>query len=1181
MHNLSKKIILILFICTVFFTYMPVYSQITYEWELKKDGLESRLPMVFTVVQTDPGNTNNNVHQIQLDFRPYIAQATGGEGGGGLYFELYLPGAVSPSIYISNPPINDGDAGYINDYGSDTGYYITLNKITSELRWQLSIRYKPIDPSFARGVIGDTNHPSTSDTFIFIARNVTLPDPIGDDWLSKIDMTVATRTRSEYNGSAAFGSTGLSFDEPPAITITAPTIPASGILAYSIPVSAATPYATETFTASVTNDVPGEITGAIWSYEPPPSSTCTAGNNGGGNSWANKDFNCLGFQSMMFQVEETIVGTLTQKAIKYIPIVLKNPATIAMTVTSPAGSPPVGVVPQSLSVSGTVTSNDPLPEPADHDSNSYDYTNIRWEIKKDGSAIVTTFSTGSLSPGAYNIGESGRYRVTCRVDDDYGFEGSSYTDILITPVETMVFPPTRGVPFDSDPPDIDGVLYQVDENGDGDYLDALDIVENGWTGSYRLTYQNGTIPPNVAFQGIRDKYSSSDYLFLSFEVRNDMTFDDDDVIVLNFSADTSLTTHTDDRRIFIFPLSDTDPATDTWNKSPRLIEIYEKNAGGTWSLLTSDTATIAGMNIAAKVHSWQDVSVSCWDVEVQVPTNTNLGTSSWINLNDNFLFYFDVIRINSNITPDADGYAVQFSWPRRIPLPFDELTTYPFPVQLWGSAYKINSPLCKGLSITSSGDIGIDDGSAYLSGMMNLSTNNRFVARVTNTTERVYEDPSSPGSAIGDPIDAEDVIVTFKIAHWGVVGQDGDWRMVQSANPGCPEPVAGQYQNNPTCEQDVPAEAGVGANPKHEFYVDWLLSPADQTHYAAHLHQCIKVEIDSFGDTTILQTGVARNMDFDPTSSRFSRVARIDSMGFGKPSGADNNKILLMVSTQEWKRKRDKIDSGYDKKDKKTSRTDASMDAAIAKMEQQPEETASVGDGEVTSYMNYIVNGYMETGDIIIINDHRYKLLEPMGSFGYVITHEGDVGEWEHDIEGAEEVAEDIYTIEIPAEHWEEVTTTIESMPPSVLPPGICFSLHGGASIPLGTFANKYDIGYNGMVDIGFQLFPDFYIVALFAYHMFPADPSASVDDLQLITAALNLKYFMHLAAFSLGVGAGPVIYIPDFNFSKIDFGYDAKVSIDYAITNTLTLEIGAIYYSTFQQKNWFLQGHAGIIFNF
>ena len=88
------------------------------------------------------------------------------------------------------------------------------------------------------------------------------------------------------------------YDAPRDITITAPVIPASGILTYIVPVGAVIPYVTETFTATVTNDVPAEITGAKWIYTPPGSSSCIAGEQAG-NTRTNKDFDCPGFQRMI------------------------------------------------------------------------------------------------------------------------------------------------------------------------------------------------------------------------------------------------------------------------------------------------------------------------------------------------------------------------------------------------------------------------------------------------------------------------------------------------------------------------------------------------------------------------------------------------------------------------------------------------------------------------------------------------------------------------------------------------------------------------------------------------------------------------------------------------------------------------------------------------------------------
>lgn len=146
------------------------------------------------------------------------------------------------------------------------------------------------------------------------------------------------------------------------------------------------------------------------------------------------------------------------------------------------------------------------------------------------------------------------------VTDDYDIAGSGFVDVYAAPIEKMVFPPHRGVPFDNDEPENDGVVDYFDLDGDGvrdpveDADTDDDLFAHGWTGAYRLTCETGAYPSNIAFQSTRPRNSARQRLYLSFEMRNDPTFDDEDVIVLAFRRDADSSSPEDDRKIFVFPV---------------------------------------------------------------------------------------------------------------------------------------------------------------------------------------------------------------------------------------------------------------------------------------------------------------------------------------------------------------------------------------------------------------------------------------------------------------------------------------------------------------------------------------------------------------------------------------------------------------------------------------------------
>ncbi len=1202
----------IVFCLFLLFSCLSIHAQTReYTWEFDTtETAVAKIVVAFDVFETDETTPTNNVHTARVIFNTNTVQNTG--GGTPFILRLYVPQKIVsldlvPSSASYSCDIIFGATNVCNSGNPPSqGCLITRTTLAGDGNYQLDITYKSVTGPLY-GYVNDSNAATTRvDEFILIAENVALPATPGPSGKKEVTAQIRSVSASGMPGTPS-STNGVIFDNPPEISISNPvSISAVGydLLAgaKTEPSTAGIDTAAVSFAGSftdesddpadaVTNPVPDADTVTCkWTYGAtntpvanptvPQSITLTEG----GDNYV---------YLVATEVLRTVpAGDIAQEEKKKIRLVVKDPPTVTVNVTNPASVPPIGGVPTDVNVNATVDPLDPLLEPNDLDVNTTDYS-TSWTEKKDGVATVDNFANNTTTPAAYHIGTSGRHRITCTATDDYGITGTGFADILITPIEAMVFPPVRGVPTDPNAPEIDGILYQREVDGTPGIIQdpnhnqvtdpGEDIVENGWTGSYRITYQNGSFPANVAFQGIRDKTTSPDNLYMSFEVRNDVTFDNDDVIVLNFSADNSVGTPANDKRVFIFPLHsgigasdvngsgtpiDTVPTDDKYNKPVRAIQVYERSGATGWSEIT-DSTILSGLNIVAKVHSWQDGSTYAWDLEVKIPVKAAATTLFSTDLADNFLFYFDVIRIDSTHAAGDAGYATQFTWPRSIPVPQSELDTYEFPVNLWGNSYKTNTTACKGVYINSGSDIGIYTGTANLSSEISLTAINRFTARVSNTSEKVIEDGSNPGTSIGQPIPGQDVAITFKLAHWGVVGQDGDWRKIPSTNPSCPEP-ADQYNNNPTCAQDVSASAGQGVTPKYDFFLDWTLDATDNMYYSSHKHQCMKVEVDSFSDTNILQTGVARNMDFG-TASEFSQIARIDAKGFGKaPAGKTKQRVYLVVtkkeSTRKIDRKNNKITTGSLSSDDKKSDLPAKPASAA--------DSSSSDTSSTESILDYIVNGYLDTGEFLVINQHKYRIFESMGSYEYIITHEGEVETWKDDIEGADKVGEDTWALDVPVEGFVDVVNRIAPYNPI-----FSASIHGGASTPLSAFANSYGTGWNAMIDLGIKVFPNMYLMGLAGYNWFPP-VSSSGTATSIINLSLNAKYFIPVQPFlEVGIGAGVECTIQDF--ASINYGYDADLSLDYIINPFTVLELGTVYHSRFNQEYWFLQSHLGIMFRF
>lgn len=1157
LHKIKKSSLIFLFLfCSPLFIFSQFSS--TYTWLHTED-----VSIKFNVPE------GADIHQVVLDV--FTNEDQGDIGITGYpSFKIFRPDlldADSPLAPTWNASTYTGTCSYGGDFSGATIEIQEINKLTDVAapntgNYRFKIRYKPLGS-------GDYGSCGTNDDWIIVINGLNNPSE------NSIDVSVGSRTTSTYS-SGTLNTTLVLIDLPPQPVITLPEPEFTPTDLNPIDVNQLTGEATDatiTFAGQHGNDGFADLVNSecLWKYN---SSSENYNITTPPTVPVNKVINLNeGLTNVSLEITEILrthdTGDIKQTGTANIYVILKKPPEVGVNVTSIGdedpllSDPPVGDVPTKVSLTTIgIVHYDPVVEPEPesfYDDNETDYEIVRWEIQKEGYAVPI-----EITPRVDNhefvddlaIIESGKHRIKVIIEDDYGIQGEGYADVYVAPIEKMVFPPHQGVPFDNDEPDIDGVLDYFDVDGDGvrDPVDDPDsdddLFEHGWTGSYRLTYENGAYPPNIAFQGTRSRYTSQPYLYLSFEVRNDPTFDDEDVIVLTFRGDANSIELEDDRKIFIFPVStnigasdglggpdDLDPSVEKYNKPPHLIE-YWKRSGYGWEEVTAITSSTAGFDV--KVWSkTEGVNSLSYDVEIQVPTNKIAGGTDWIDFEDDFLFYFNVIRIDS--TDSENLIAVENTWPRDLPIDYlaqGNLHDYPFPPLVWGKSFKTTTDECRGVSLEAWNDIGIDDGSAVLSDLMSLTEENRFVARVTNNSEKVIEHPLGSGNHSAEPVIANDVRATFRIAHWGVVGQDGDWREIPAGD-------------NPTSFQDIPAGAG-NTESVYEFQTLWELAPTDAGFYAEHLHQCIKVELDSSGNTNILKKGVARNMDFDPVASEFFRVARISTVGFGlPPEGEDKHSVILQVSTKYWEKNADPV------RGLKSGNQISGID----------------------SHLSYIVNGYIDTGRVIIINKKSCKIYAPMGSFGYVIYHDGEVKDWRHGIEGAEEVALNTYKLEIEPESYKDIVTRIEPIEPC----GISLSLHAGAASPVvpSAFANDYSTGFCVFGDLGYKLSNQWSIISLFGYNYFPAK-TTGIDDTSIINIALNIKRFFPVPnrpKFTLGIGVGPEMFIQDF--ATIDWGYDLDLSLGYKINKTLTFEGGVVYHSNIDQENWFIQTHGGIVINF
>lgn len=144
-------------------------------------------------------------------------------------------------------------------------------------------------------------------------------------------------------------------------------------------------------------------------------------------------------------------------------------------------------------------------------------------------------------------------------------------------------------------------------------------------------------------------------------------------------------------------------------------------------------------------------------------------------------------------------------------------------------------------------------------------------------------------------------------------------------------------------------------------------------------------------------------------------------------------------------------------------------------------------------------------------------------------------------------------------------------------------SLHGGTAVPLGTYADTFDLSYNILLDVDYHLSPRVAIVGFFGYNDFKSKISA-IDNTYWLNLSLNLRYYTPIALLatnrlSFYVEAGPGLYIP--KDGDVKFGYNIGGGFNYRVNPHVFLETGIDYHYILDRDIQFIHNHLGVVFHF
>jgi hypothetical protein len=593
-----------------------------------------------------------------------------------------------------------------------------------------------------------------------------------------------------------------------------------------------------------------------------------------------------------------------------------------------------------------------------------------------------------------------------------------------------------GLPGQPNPPTIDGFVEPEDfvEVGFGT---TPSQVDTGWTGAARVTYIADTAVgvgrPLVDFQCL--KHNTQDFIYLSFVVRRDTGFQDQDRIVIVFHpnyATGSATKTGEERRLDILPNSTGTGVAASGN--PRTTEFYKWNTAGSGSWQnTGGIAAITGAEVKCK--SWDlGVNNKNWSVEVKLPTSIAAGGANWVNFTSSFGFYVNVIRLCSGTecTTDPtpfDGHSFQFTWPRANYATGDRLISgvisvdqAVIPPAFLGQAFFASDPGCAGVAgvkfQSGAASIGILSGGSITS---NIDANNKnvFVGRVVNTAG----------------MNANNVEASFRIANWGIgPGVNDKWNLVP--------PDAGK--SNPSAPAVIPAGGG-----PVDLTTEWTLDAAEKALYGTppakplSKHQCIWVLLDSVSAVDFVESSIRRNCDFVGLSE-VEDTAEISGDGYPPPPGGSADQEMLLVVSQARRARLVQKNQAKDFHTRSQERMATSRAFSAGKTFREPGgwlgnllalvQNAISGLTVVYDWY-WVTDGYRKTEFEFTVGGKRYLIHEPVGAFGHIAEHEGLVSAFEQSVTPVpgdagrfEKTGADSYRLRVPNGGKAHVVTRLKAV---------------------------------------------------------------------------------------------------------------------------------------------------------
>jgi hypothetical protein len=311
----------------------------------------------------------------------------------------------------------------------------------------------------------------------------------------------------------------------------------------------------------------------------------------------------------------------------------------------------------------------------------------------------------------------------------------------------------------------------------------------------------------------------------------------------------------------------------------------------------------------------------------------------------------------------------------------------------------------------------------------------------------------------------------FRIANWGTNPTSEDvpnpvstlWKDIADPN-GVPQPngvsitantvgnITTPYVVSATCDKCMYT---VFYNANKSTCDSTCGANAPPTNNTRASHQCLLVDLTGAG-VTFIHASAYQNMSYSTTST-FSQLAEINIKDLPGFAGGRDVYLYLQALNMPAQTSPGTQGVGQVPVPGWPPRTDATTTvgvpaprADIAAVAVEPFATVRTKTGQVitglsmavaqgqidygqlaVSMPTLIVRAYYDTGVKNTVGGGSRPILRPLTSFGYFVVHDGEVGGWSYDLQGAQRLAPNWYRVAVPASGIATVTTVIESLPPA------------------------------------------------------------------------------------------------------------------------------------------------------